>query len=382
MTRVGIFMDADNMLPFWVGEKGAPNVPEPRAHYIQADDFEAVLSQVDALADGEGSVVFREAYGHWANTARALPASMMYHEYGYDLQHVPPLSREKQGAPRETAATPGSEGLKNAGDILLSVRAIMAASRRHALDTIIVGAADKDYHQLVTELKRLGKRVVCMAFPQTSQQAKLLLETFDDVLTLDPVPRWGELEKVQSPRYKGTKGQPVGAAARPPAVKRPPLAMQKRPKEPKAPAKIKDPFILARGLWALFDESAPLEQDLVGYSVLHQNVSRVEAETLVSRLAEGAHLVSAGDRFERPDGVEFDDWKRDVVRSLVEIVVDASFAKLDDPLRPPAERIDRVRDATKYRFQSLSMGIRIAIDDAVGRRAVDMADGTPPDEQN
>jgi hypothetical protein len=375
-------MDADNMLPFWVGEKGAPNVPEPRAHYIQAADFEAVLAQVNALADGEGSVVFREAYGHWANTARAVPASMMYHQFGYDLQHVPPLSREKHGAPRETAATPGSEGLKNAGDILLSVRAILAASRRHALDTIIVGAADKDYHQLVTELKRLGKRIVCMAFPQTSQQATLLLETFDDVLTLDPVPRWVELEKVQSPRYKGTKGQPVGAAARPPTAKRPPLAVQKRPPEPQAPAKIKDPFILARGLWSMFDESGPSEQDMVGFSVLQQNVSQVEAETLVSRLAEGAHLISAGDHFQRPDGVEFEDWKRDVVRNLVEIIVDAWFAKLDDPERPPAERIERVRDATKGRFQSLSMGIRIAIDDALGRRAVDLAGSTTPQEQN
>jgi hypothetical protein len=379
MTRVGIFVDADNLLPYWLND--VRTVPEPRAYYIQSADFETVLAQVDALADGEGSVVFREAYGHWANAARSIPASLMYHQFGYDLQHVPPLSREKQVAATPTVNIPGGEGLKNAGDILLSVRAILAASRRQSLDTVIVGAADKDYHQLVTELKRLGKRVVCLAFQQKTQQGRLLLETFDHVLTLDSIALWDELDEAQSASGTTKVRTPAAAKASAGDARRSTLATQKRPAEPPVAPKIRDPFVLARTWWEMIDANASTEHHLVTSAVLDHNVTHSEAAALVEGLKRGQHLGSAAVGVGRPDGVELDEWKHDVVRVLVDVVIDESIRILDDPNRATAERIELIRGGTQRRFQSLTTGLRIVIEDALGRRTVELT-GTPPEEPN
>ena len=378
VASVGIFIDADNLLPFWLGGRSAVQCPRERSHYIKAIDFKAVLEQVDSLVAPEGSVVFREAYGHWANSARSIPASMMYHEFGYDLQHVPPLSREINVANR-TIGGKRDEGLKNAGDILLSVRAIRAATERLGLDTIIVGAADKDYHQLVTELKRLGKKVVCLAFPQSGQQGKLLLETFDEVLILSPVARWIELKKAQisSNQAAGKHGSQVIRCAPEALTPVSPLAAVERPQEPSKPTKIPDAHVLAREIWEQLETGALSTERLLAIAVVDHEVSQAEARGMLSRLLERGQLLEEETSVRAPANSGLTAWKRNFVVALIDTMVDDLFDESAETAIGLTAQLHMVREQAAARFRVVTPGITAPIGEAVGRRTSGLTAGTP-----
>ena len=379
MTRVGLFVDADNLLPFWRPAARTPLRTEGIAHYIQKADFVSMLRQMDELVAAEGAVVFREAYGTWANSARRIPAGLMYHEYGYDLQHVPPLARsredlEAQGGAAAAAGRSSAQSLKNAGDILLSVRAVLASTREHALDTVVVGAADKDYHQLVTELKRLGKRVVCLAFPQEEQQGRLLSQTFDDLLELDPIERWDELDRVQNPPRPNVKSKPQKAAPAEPT-----LAVVARPSEPTLRPKIKDPFVLARRLWERIGEENLVIGDAASIAHLDFEVDAASAARFESILIEsGVVFVNFGPIAVEPDA-ELDSWKLRAVEALVEALLAEFLESADLSALPPADQLGRIESELSGRFQSLNPGVTRQIAAALGRHAIGLADGTPPE---
>lgn len=198
LNRVALFVDVDNVLPFWRDDAGLD-----RSEYLQRSDFQSFLDRVEAQVAHEGTVVLREAYGKWDNPARDLAGPMMYHRYGYALQHIPPLARRGKDEP-----------LKNAGDILLASRAILASvSTFDTLDTIVIAAADNDYQPLAVELKRLGMRVVLLSFPLVGQQRTLLKAAFDGHLEIKHVKRWVELDAIHRSRRQQQSARPVGGAA-------------------------------------------------------------------------------------------------------------------------------------------------------------------------
>ncbi|POH59662.1 hypothetical protein C3B59_17370 [Cryobacterium zongtaii] len=172
MTRVAVFLDVDNVLPF-----ASSDLPEI-LHGTARDRISAhaVLAELEELVQSFGDVVIREAYGRWDNAARYAPAVVL-DELGYRLRHMPPLSVD----PGET------HGLKNAADILLAVRSVLA---RDQVTVAVLVAMDSDYQPLVAELKAGGVTVVGVGFERPGRQAYTLRETLDVFVALTPVPGW------------------------------------------------------------------------------------------------------------------------------------------------------------------------------------------------
>lgn len=172
MTRVAVFLDVDNVLPF-----ASSDLPE-LLHGSARDQVSAhaVLAELEEVVQTFGDVVIREAYGRWDNAARYAPAVVLS-ELGYRLRHMPPLSVDHG----ET------HGLKNAADILLAVRSVLA---RDQAEVAVLVAMDSDYQPLVAELKADGVTVVGVGFERPGRQAQTLRETLDVFVALTPVPGW------------------------------------------------------------------------------------------------------------------------------------------------------------------------------------------------
>lgn len=296
-ARVGVFVDADNLLPYW---RERVEFQGRTAQYLNAADYTQFLTEIEENAEREGNVEVREAYGKWDNKARYIAASLMYHVYGYELQHVPPLSRYS------------SEGvdplkLKNAGDILLSSRAILAAATGPtALDTVIIAAADNDYQPLVVELKRLGKRVLCLSFPLKGQQRALLAKVFDDHLVLTAIQRWTQLEHDQE--------HPPQRSVAP------------RPVEPTTPPKMLDPRALADLLWTALQRGPVLPAELRTQLVTQGHVDSQFVDCQLSnpfvmKLTSDALVLIDADHRVVPDDAERDTWVPAASRAFLDVIV-------------------------------------------------------------
>jgi len=318
-SRVGIFVDADNLLPYWSGRAALQG---RTAEYLNAADYTQFLTEIEEKASEEGYVEVREAYGKWDNKARYIAASLMYHVYGYELQHVPPLSRFSHGG-----ADPSK--LKNAGDILLSSRAILAAvTGPTAVDTVIIAAADNDYQPLVAELKRLGKRVLCLSFPLKGQQRALLVKAFDGHLVLSTIERWTALARDQE---------------HPP---RPSVAP--RPTEPIAPRKMLDPTQMAEQLWAVLRNGPVRTAELRAQLVTdgHADSQFVDCQfsnPFVQNLTTKGLLLIEADHRVLPDDADGDTWIAAASRELLQVIVKMRLRATRISHPGTAEQIEFVR---------------------------------------
>ncbi len=207
MSRVAVFIDGDNILPFADG--GLPDVLQSAATDLTSAS--AVIAAIEREAQLLGDVIVREAYGRWDNGARQMPAAILA-GLGYRLRHMPPLDRERG----ET------HGLKNAADILLAVRTVIASG---GVDTVAIVAMDSDYQPLIAELRSVGVAVVGIGFARTGTQAEILRDTFDYFALLPDVDGWEALRRW---RRDGS----VPAAIRPTPFVAMPAAQTIAPKSP------------------------------------------------------------------------------------------------------------------------------------------------------
>lgn len=327
-AKVGVFLDVDNLFPYWLYLHRL----EPATNYLVAADFTLVLDRIAALARAEGVVVTYEAYGHWANKARFPAASLMYHEYGYDLQHVPPLYREEADKTKPDRILPTSN-LKNAGDILLASRAILAAVRADpSLETVIIGAADSDYQQLVIELKRLGMRVVCLSFPIEGQQRTLLASAYDDHLVLDPVARWVDLDKAQERPATG--------------------AVTKVPVERVAVPTFQAPNLVADALWTLLVSGAVPWPSLLRGLEVEGGIGGDDAGVVLMGLLS-RHLVLLESLTARlPDAPVRGHWIPSVTAAVVDELVVAAYSSASGA--STADRTAAARTAVLAKFRQVN----------------------------
>jgi hypothetical protein len=202
VRRLAVFLDIENLFPFWRRSSGV-DLDE----HFDPDDYRRVVAQIEERTAAHGEVVVRHAYGRWDNPARHLAAALL-RDVGYELQHMPSFEKTDRDL----------RDLKNGGDILLATRAMRMAIEPDFIDGVVVGAADKDYHPLVTELRRLGLWVSCLSFPFVGTEQARLAEAFDATIFLDSVPRWIALDAAQSLGRAGARTG--GAAATAPAPSR------------------------------------------------------------------------------------------------------------------------------------------------------------------
>jgi hypothetical protein len=343
-SKVGVFLDVDNLFPYWLGKQQL----EPATKYLIAEDFSSTLQRIAELAEAEGTVMTYEAYGHWANKARFTAATLMYHEYGYDLQHVPPLYRETSAKERPDQIIP-TEFLKNAGDILLASRAILASVRTNSsLDTVVIGAADSDYQQLVIELKRLGVRVVCLSFPLVGSQRTLLASIYDEHRLLEPVQRWIDLQAAQERK------------ATPPATKVP---VEPQPK----PTALAPPAIAA-AVWDLLEAGAAPWATMLRTFGLKGGLSGPDCRVALDGLLSHCLVVLESQELARPEGALHDQWISDVAEAILDALVDQAYS--NSTTESTTSRLDTARAQVIARFQEPNAELERAVSEALNRMLI------------
>lgn len=367
--NVAVFVDADNLLPYWRQDRQSGL---RLADYLQRSDFVEVLAELERRTDELGTVIVREAFGKWDNPARRLAAALLYREHGYALQHVPPLSRRgKQDA---------GEPLKNAGDILLAARAIREVTTGpFEIGTVVIAAADKDYHPLVVELKRLGKRVICLSFPLQGQQKTLLRAVFDDYIELTPVERWERLDR----EYRGAAPRRAVTAKTPPA---PTPAAQLAPAtpprvvEPERDA-IAAPTTVAERLWEVLDAGPLSNKLLISRLLVGTGLSQDTAAGLSLRLVQTALVDQDGTQRTRSSTLDREPWLATVADLVITNVASRELrreARTDDPV---AAKVERARATTRASFADVDNALDAAIERVLAERtAIDLAPREPAPE--
>ncbi|MES2169244.1 MAG: NYN domain-containing protein [Actinomycetota bacterium] len=344
--RVGLFVDADNVLPYW---RSVSVLEQHINDYLKLSDYKRVFAEIERRAAQQGEVLLREAYGKWDNKARVIAASLMHHEFGYSLQHVPPLSRRGRDQ---------SASLKNAGDILLASRAILsAATGPEDLDTVIIVAADTDYHPLVAELKRLGKRVICISFPLFGQQQTLLAAVFDQHITIPAVSAWVTLKDHQT-------NPPEPEATRP--------SEPARPVEPAAAPGMAAPHAIAQELWSGLVAPGTKWPPLARRLLSATNISVTDSQTVISRLPALGLVTFDGGIWKRTEETDAQEWLGLVADAIVKHFVVRAMRSSRELDATPGEQVAAMRVTALACFESPDDATVELVDMHVARRAASL----------